>query len=64
MNTEVQQDPHQHLKDAEDAGKRIQANHGPKDEDGEPISDLWETLTEKAKWTCKPHLYRIHPDDV
>lgn len=64
MNDAVQQDPYQQLKEAEDAGKRIQANRGPKDADGEPISDNWETLTDKAKWSCKPHLYRVHPDDV
>lgn len=54
MNTEVQQDPYQQLKEAEDAGKRIQANHGPKDDDGEPISDNWETLTKKPSGRASP----------
>lgn len=51
-------DEFEDLRDAEELGKRIQANRGTED------SPRWETLLAKAQWVCPVHLYRVHPEDV
>lgn len=51
-------DPHATCRAAEAAGARIQANRGTESE------PHWETLTEKAQFSCPAHLYRVHPDDA